>query len=1615
MGGSVDQKVIELEFDNNRFNENLKSTVKALEEFRSTMKSTEKPEANVSKVSSSLKEHLGTTMANVVDSARSCVTTIASNIQNGIVSAADHAKGMAKIIALSVGAAATAVSGLIVAGGTKRALNLEHANFQLKGLLKNTEKVEAVMSDVNKSVDGTAYGLDEAAVIAAQLAASGIQAGEDAGQMYDVLKGVAGVAAMGGAEYSRVGQIFATVAGNGRLMGDQLLQLSSMGLNAASTLRDYFKEVGDGADHTEEEIRDMVSKGEISFETFASAMSWAFGEHATKANETFTGAMSNVKAALSRIGAEFAIPSIENLRRIFVSLIPVINTIKKAMSPMVDLFKSLTTGWTDSIVNFFDSWAKKDSEGKTILVFADKLKRRFENIEDYISLFAKTTTPLFSVIFSRLSQLFRVISTAFEGAFGQKNVTAIYTFAKYLDGLVSLLMPMVNYLGALNATFLQGFIQSISDAVPGVLTLVEKIAPAVERVGLSIRNAFPTDMVTGISSWGSAFTSFVTTLSIPETLYFNIERIGLGIRQTIRAVGDTIKGAVDGVAEIVKGIVDGFIAFQSGGAKTPEWIFPLQDLVGFVSNPYLPQVFRDLGKQLGDLFRSIGSGQFFSKGLPHFLSEFLGKFYSSLRHFGEHSRILGALGRVFEKFRATVSVRLEQVFGSSRETFAGDIILLANKMVKWQTDKLSKFADYIRKLVERTGLDIGDILGIVNTAVLSFVPLLSKNLLGKVADNFVSFVGRIQAFLSLDSNTRKAAFTELVKPLKDFKNSSKDFVVLMMATFKTSKIVQISIGIATAILALKLLSSLTLEKTVAGLAGLLAVAFGMLKALEVIGSSIKDLSFGTLVSLGAAMTALAVGLLLLAGVIRLIGAMKPKTLLVGFFYITTVLLTMVSVCRYMSKAKKQVASAAVVSMLAVALVALGVAVELMGSMRVSTLATGLLGFAMAVLLVAQSLIIIETAGSAVLTGAASMAIAVGAMILVASVLQVLAFISFEEMLVAITGFGSAALLLVGYLEIMAAPVILEGAAGILGISAALVVLAATLLVLSRVPIAVYCWMLAGLAVTVGIFALISTAVVGAIPGISAVAGVLAVVGGVLAVLGGGTALLAASLAAFAADAPNSVLLFLNMIVFGVSSIVALLPQALNAAINVAMIVLQAIADGVNALVVSISGMLHSLMGFLLSNAGQMIVTGSMTAIQLLASFRAGLPNAIVTGMQFLLTAAEAFAESIPELISNAWTLLLLGINSAANFLRSNHESIYQAGKQMFFSFLETLIHAIVDAVNGIIESVTGVKDALSGDDLFAEAGEELGKSAKKHSAENLSGTAEGASSVLGEKIVEFTQSIDVDVSGTFGNLASDISSGFSGVDLPKIGKSTTESVTQSQRNTSGFRSGGELEGSSFSTGMVSGVEGYKSSISGEASDMAANAGSASGLAKEYGYSVGSNFGHGLYDGIDKCIKSIANKAAEMVRKAKKKTDKEEDAGSPSRDLMRTGSEFGGLFNSEITTMIKHVRRTAASMAPYAKSAFLVSDILNHVDLYPWPDRPSVSAVFELSELSDEYYGNEESRMGYSLGVPFAVGDSRRDIPKNRTTIRVNFNGAEGTPAAEMAYEMALLLRGKNLF
>lgn len=356
-GKGVDERVLSMKFDNASFEKNAKVTINTLDKLQRSI--------DTSKLSKD------------ISNLYSYITKIGTEVKTFIA---------IKYAIKGIDAALKSVT----EGGKRRAENLENAHFQLQGLLKDEEKVSEIMNDVSKSVDGTAYGLDAAAKVASQLAASNVKAGD---QMFTALRGIAGVAAMTNSSYEDIGRIFTQVAGQGRLMGDQLLQLSGRGMNAAATLAEEFG-------LTEAAVRDMVSKGQISFDMFSQAMDSAFGEHAKKANETMTGALSNVKSALGRIGALFYSPLIEQngaLVQLFNALRVKTNELKDTLAPTISKIVDIAIkaiNWATSIINKIDF----SSIASKILKPFTTVKQTFDDIGTKVQSTSKIMTNASDVI-----------------------------------------------------------------------------------------------------------------------------------------------------------------------------------------------------------------------------------------------------------------------------------------------------------------------------------------------------------------------------------------------------------------------------------------------------------------------------------------------------------------------------------------------------------------------------------------------------------------------------------------------------------------------------------------------------------------------------------------------------------------------------------------------------------------------------------------------------------------------------------------------------------------------------------------------------------------------------------------------------------------------------------------------------------------------------------------------------------------------------------------------------------------------------------------------------------------------------------------------------------------
>lgn len=393
----IDTNVVEIKFDNSQFVENVSQTIDIVNELKDSLQfdsnsfdSLEKATRNIdlSGITTSLES-----LSQRFSTFGIIGMTAIQRITNEVMTLAGR---LGRVLAKPWQQ--------IITGGTNRAANIAQAQFQLEGLFGKTdeglaklnmtmkassdeiEKMTGMTSDMivamnaaDYAVADTAYGLDSAAKAASVLATSGVDVlhfSEDLKdangllrtEMQVALRSISGTAAMANASYDEIAHVFERISGNGRVMAIDLQSLSARGLNAAATLRDYLNEVGVTANATEKDIRDMVSKGQVDFMTFAKAMDSTYGDHAKDANNTFTGALSNMKFALSKIGADFIGPFRDKMIPILNDVRIAINQVRKALNfkikfpgvekeaSIVELFVNAITRLTEKAHELFNVW-----------------------------------------------------------------------------------------------------------------------------------------------------------------------------------------------------------------------------------------------------------------------------------------------------------------------------------------------------------------------------------------------------------------------------------------------------------------------------------------------------------------------------------------------------------------------------------------------------------------------------------------------------------------------------------------------------------------------------------------------------------------------------------------------------------------------------------------------------------------------------------------------------------------------------------------------------------------------------------------------------------------------------------------------------------------------------------------------------------------------------------------------------------------------------------------------------------------------------------------------------------------------------------------------------------
>ena len=401
---------------------------------------------------------------------------------------------------LATGLKATAAvgAGVVIAGiggalksGFSRLTAIDDASFKLQGLGNSAEKVKSIMTDAQKSVKGTAFGLDEAATTAATAVAAGIAPGQ---QLEKYLKTTADAAGVAGTSMGEMGAIFNNVQTSGKAFTGELNQLASRGLPIFTWLQNEYGVTG-------EELSKMVSDGKVDSATFQKVIAENIGGAALTMGNSITGSLKNARASYSRFGAALAGPLLAGMVPFIGAFTSVFDDVTIAIKPIMENLKTMITPWATGIAASITDWAK-DGGVQSIIAWFGNLQDKIAALTsggggDTLSTITEGAKGRGTALSSAAPAL-QNIGTAL-GAFGQAIIQA------GPDTISSIMVPAINIMA--------GALRFLADNAGWAVPLIISLGGAFLLMRSSAAVVAPI-----LNAWSAATAAFRTPLVIAQTL-----------------------------------------------------------------------------------------------------------------------------------------------------------------------------------------------------------------------------------------------------------------------------------------------------------------------------------------------------------------------------------------------------------------------------------------------------------------------------------------------------------------------------------------------------------------------------------------------------------------------------------------------------------------------------------------------------------------------------------------------------------------------------------------------------------------------------------------------------------------------------------------------------------------------------------------------------------------------------------------------------------------------------------------------------------------------------------------------------------------------------------------
>lgn len=1500
MSRSVDERVVQMKFDNAQFEKNTAQSMKTMSKLKDSLndlgKSKTDPFKEISK------------SANGIDFSK-----LESNIQAlsdrfstmgivGMTVIQDITNSMLGVVKNTW----NKTIGQMKSGGMARALNIQQARFQMEGLLKDEEKVDAVMEKALASVDGTAYSLDAAAKVASTLTASGLT---DLDKLERALRGVAGAAAMSGKDYQSVGDIFSTVASNGRLMTMQLRQFSSAGLNISATLAEQLGK-------TEAQINEMVTKGKISFDEFAEAMANAYAEHATKANDTYEGALSNMKSAMNKIGADFMTPYLDAMRPIFLAIKDMFNRIK--------VFTSVFANgpWTKTLERL----------SKIIQEIIGSLNFSFlGRIADFLEgPLLKTPQVLYTIwnfmqgigsIASKLGRaVFDPIGRAFKLVFNKDYVDILHglsmRFKIFADNL-KFSGPLFNNIGV---TF-TGLFTALKLVGNFMVDLIKDTKPLWVLLGELINRFF--ELTANLSRW---FINLTKTKDIHAELTSIFQRLADAIRKVVDwiakmtssmvTLGKTIATHINfqPLVDGIKSMIDSIKKYFTLGNIT--------ESLKTVGNA-LVEVIYNIIDRIGKLF----SDNKFMKGFKRFVTIFSAA--NTTRGIAGFVQWIRAL---FDEVKV-MPIKLQNFAKSIQGVF---------ESASGALDAVSDTLEHMQNAVKAKA--IKSIAVAVALLAFSLIALSSLD----IQELGIGLLG-IAGILGLITG----AFSILAKTLKNANPKA------MVATGKAMT----SMGVAVALMAVAvhMLADLNLEQLVIGLAGVVALIVALSGASIVLSKHAKNLN-----RVSKAFIPLAAGILILSAAVKVLAQLNLEQLAKGVGGVAVLLAALAGFSHIFKKSSIGVFSGMGMVLMATSLVIFVQAMKPLAYMPINPLVQGITAIGVILGIIAAFSQLIR--GGRILAAAVALPIIGAAISIFVKNIKDLGGMSLLEMQQGLTGMAAGLLELAVAMYLMQG--LLKGAAALLIASIAIGAIAKVVALFGGLEWDV---IVKGLIALGG--ALLIVVAAGAlaslcIGGLLALSATLIAISVTIVVAAAGFALFAAAISAMAISISMGATLITNAItnfLTIVKAIVKVFGDILTALINLAAPLAKAVAKLIEAFA--------NVLPEVIEKVALAIVQGIQKIIIILIENGSQIAMGILVLIAGLL---QVIAENIPVIVNAGVELITHFIDAMANAIVVNSDKILTAINNLINSILYFALSAIQtilqeipligDKLGGALETAKqSVKDKMSTDEManigsegakklasksgdFESSGSTLGGAFTKGLTESTDETALGG---VGEKLLG---SLD-GLTGDFNTKGIEAMTGWGeGADskTDSAAKSVDKVNDKALDKMKLARKKYVTEGG---TGVKKIGEGMRDSKAvGEVRKAGENAGGkgaegAKSKRKDF-VSAGKDAASGYVEGINSKQSAVYSSGGNMAKWALMGTKERQKSNSPSKEFAKLGEDGGEGYVGGVLSTLSDIRKATSKMAGSALDGMQsaigrINDLIGQGDNFT----PVIRPVVDLSGVA----------------------------------------------------------------